>query len=158
MGEMADRVEHFADRLVSKTRVLTACLASAAKWAEIDPCHPDGVAVRNEIVKLEPEVSCVLNDLVALTQECEVCLRARVSSDGAPLHLRDEQRIAAAVADMTTALKEYSKQRESYVSLPGWVEDPTEYLIGSHRFFRETAWPGELLKHRRKTRAVLRTR
>ena len=71
MFEMADRVEQFANRFVSKARLLTAFLDSAVRWAEIDPNHPDVVAARKEIVKIDPEFTTMLNDLVNLTKDCE---------------------------------------------------------------------------------------
>jgi hypothetical protein len=132
---MADRVEQFANRFVSKARFLTFCLASAERWAEIDPNHPDAVAVRKEIVKIDPEFTSLLNDLVNLTKDCETGIQGE-ETNAAPGDSRDEQRIAAAVGEMTAVVKEYTKQRERYAALPNWIEDTnTEFLIGSQRFF-----------------------
>jgi hypothetical protein len=134
--EMADRVEQFANRFVSKARLLTAFLDSAVRWAEIDPNHPDVVAARKEIVKIDPEFTTMLNDLVNLTKDCETDIQGE-EANAAPGDSPDEQRIAAALSEMTAVLKEYTKQRERYAALPNWIEDTnTEFLIGSQRFFR----------------------
>src|ERR1700685_3652598 len=128
MAEMAVRVEQFANRFVSKTQVLTACLASAERWAEIDPNHPDSIAVRKEIKKIEPEFSDLLSDLVKLTKECEAYIQGKgqgkVQGKGrlsaAPCSRADELRITSVVSEMTAAANEYAEQKERYAALPRW--------------------------------------
>jgi hypothetical protein len=156
VAEMADRVEQFANLFVSKARVLTACFASAERWAEIDPNHPDAVAVRKAIAKIDPAFSCMLNDLVKLTKDYEAYLLGKEPRNAALCVRGDEQRIAAAVGEMTAVVREYTKQRERYDALPPWVEDTTEFLIGSHRFFRESAYL-EAPQLGRKTQQVVRS-
>jgi hypothetical protein len=153
---MADRVEQFANLFVSKGRVLTVCLASAERWAEIDPHHPDAVAVRKEIVKIESEFTSLLNDLVNLTRDCATDIQGE-EPNATPGDSLDEQRIAAAVSEMIAVVKEYTKQRERYAALPNWIEDTNaEFLIGSQRFFRQSAFV-EVPQLGRKTHQVVRS-
>jgi hypothetical protein len=156
VAEMTDRAEWFAKRFVSEANVLTACLASAQKWAELDPNHPDSVAVRKTIAKIDPAFSWMLNDLVKLTKDCEGYLLGKDPRNAAPCGRGDEQRIAAAVGEMTAVVREYTKQRERYDALPTRVEDTTEFLIGNHRFFRESPSP-KAPQLRRKTQQVVRS-
>jgi len=121
---MADRVEQFANRFVPKCKVLTARLLSAQSWAEIDPNHPDAIAVRKEIVKTEPEFTRMLNDLVKLTNDCK-------APNATPGDLADEQRMVAALSEMTAVVKECTKQEERYAV---FQECNTEFLIGRRRF------------------------
>jgi len=162
VAEMAVRVEQFANRFVSKAQVLTACLASAERWAEIDPNHPDSIAVREEIKKIEPEFSGLLSDLVKLTKECEAYIQGKGQGNGrlsaAPCSRADELRITSVVSEMTAAANEYAEQKQRYAALPGWVEDTTEFLIGTHRFFQECGWIDGVPKQRRKTRPLTRAR
>ena len=159
MGEIADRVEQFANRFVSKAKVLTARLVSSRRWAEIDSNHPNAVAFRKETVEIDPEFTRMLNDLVKLTNDCEAHIQGKEPLD-APAGLADKQRIAAAVGEMTAVVKEYTKQKERDTALPKWLStcgvlrrsdtssthvlslQPTagvwgtnaEFLIGSSRF------------------------
>jgi len=107
---MADRVEQFANCFVPKVKVLTACLVSAQRWAEIDPNHPDAVAIRKEIAKIDPEITCMLNDLVNLAEDCKPYVHGKEPPNAAPGHLADEQRIAATLGEMTAVVKECTIQ------------------------------------------------
>lgn len=143
MTEMADRMEQLAKRVVSKARVFTGCVGSAERWAEIDSSHPDAVAVWKETGKVDAEFARLLNDFVKLARDCEAYIQAN-DPYSAPVDFADEQRIAEAVGEITAVAKEYTKQRERYAALPNWIEDTnTEFLIGSHRFFRQSAWVNE---------------
>jgi methionyl-tRNA synthetase len=135
---MADRVEQLANRVVSKARVFTVCLGSAERWAEIDSSHPDAVAVRKEIGKIDAEFARLLNDFVKLATDCEAYIQGN-DPYNAPVDSPDKQRIAAAVGEITAVVNEYTIQKERYAALPHWVEE-AEFLIGSHRFFRQCSW------------------
>ena len=144
-------------------RVTTACLASAERWAEIDPNHPDSVAVRKEIEKIQPEFTSLLDDLRRLTRECKfLYLQGTGQGSGkysaTPCNRADELRITSAVREMTVAVNEYAEQKERYAALPRWVEDTTEILIGSHRFFQECSLIDRGPKQRRQTRQLTRAR
>ncbi|MGA9805354.1 MAG: hypothetical protein WBQ46_19045 [Terriglobales bacterium] len=110
MSEMADRVEQFANCFVPKVKVLTACLVSAQRWAEIDLTHPDAVAIRKEIEKIDPEITRMLHDLVNLAEDCKPYRHGEELPNAAPGLLADEQRIAAALRKMTAVVKECTKQ------------------------------------------------
>jgi len=110
VSEMADRVEQFANCFVPKVKVLTACLVSAQRWTEIDPNHPDAVAIRKEIAKIDPEITCMLNDLVNLAEDCKPYIHGKEPPNAAPGHLADEQRIAATLGEMTAVVKECTIQ------------------------------------------------
>ncbi len=131
MSEMADRVRQFANRFVPKVKVLTARLAGAQRWAEIDPNHLDAIAVRKEIANFDREFTRVLNDLVKLTQECTPYLHSKQPTNTSG-DLSDERRIAAALRETTAVVKECTKQEERYATLKNFK---TEFLIGSSRFF-----------------------
>ena len=110
MSEMANRVEQFTNCFVPKVKVLTACLVCAQRWAEIDPNHPDAVAIRKEIAKIDPEITGMLNDLVNLAEDCKPYRHGEEPPNAAPGLLADEQRIAAALRKMTAVVKECTKQ------------------------------------------------
>jgi primosomal protein N'' len=134
---MADRVEQFASRFVPKVEILTALLATAQRWAKIDPHHPDAVRVRKEIAKIDSEFTRMLNDLVQLVQECQPYMDPSDVAGCDPEADQDyETRIAPALSHMTAAIKECTKQKEQYAALSGQVEESdAEFLIGSGRFF-----------------------
>ena len=117
MGEIADRVEQFANPFVSKAKVLTARLVNSQTWVEIEPVDPSAVALRRESVTIDPEFTRMLNDLVKLTQDCEAYIRRKEPLE-ASAGLGEVQRIAAAVGEMTAVVKEYTKQRERDAALP----------------------------------------
>jgi hypothetical protein len=133
VSAMADRVEEFANRFISRLEILTTHLVSAQRWAKIDPWHPDAVAVRKEIVKIDSEFTRMLSDLVTLVEECQPYMD---SSNAGAGDLDYETRIAPALAEMTAAIKAVTKEKEHYAALPSGVEEiETEFLIGSGRFF-----------------------
>ena len=121
MSEMADRVEQFANRFVPKAKVLTARLVSAQRWAEIDPCHMDAVAVGKEIAKFDPEFTRMLNDLVKLTEDCKPHIDGNKSPNTVPDDQANEQRIAAALGEMTALIKECTQGYERWAALPNRV-------------------------------------
>ena len=116
-GEIADRVEQFANPFVSKAKVLTARLVNSQTWVEIEPVDPSAVALRKEIVTIDPEFTRMLNDLVKLTQDCEAYIRRKEPLE-ASAGLDEVQRIGAAVDTMTAVVMEYTKQRKRETSLP----------------------------------------
>jgi hypothetical protein len=120
VGEIADRVEQFANRFVSKTRVSTARLVSSRRWVETNPDDPSAVAIRKEIATIDPEFTRMLDDLVKLTNDCEAYIRKDELLD-ASAGLAEVQRIRAAVGAMTAVVKEYAKQRERDTALPKWL-------------------------------------
>lgn len=120
MGEIADRVEQFANRFVPKAKNLTARLVSSRRWAEVDTDHPNAVVFRKEIVIVDPEFTSMLNDLMKLAKDCEAYVQGNAPLD-APVALADKQRIVAAVGAMTAVVKEYTKQRERDTALPKWL-------------------------------------
>ena len=138
VSDKADRVEQFANGFVPKVKVLTIRLVSAQMWAEIDPNHPDAVAVRQEIAKIDPEFTRMLNDLVKLTNECKPYMNGKQPPNANPGDLADERRMVAALSEMTAVVKECTKQEERYVALRNRVKETNnEFLIGNHRFFQE---------------------
>ena len=121
MSERADRVEQFANRFVPKARVLTASLVSAQRWAQIDPYHMDAVAVRKEIAKFDPEFIRMLYDLVKLTEDCKPPIDDNASPNAVPDDQANEQRIAAALGEMTALIKECTQEYERWAALPNRV-------------------------------------
>ena len=117
MGDIADRIEQFANRFTSKIKVLTAQLVSSQTWVEIEPVDPSAAALRRESVTIDPEFTRMLNDLVKLTQDCEAYIRRKEPLE-APAGLAELQRIAAAVGEMTAVVMEYAKQRKRETALP----------------------------------------
>ena len=144
---MADRVEQLAKRVASRARDFTVCLDSAERWAEIDPSHPDAVAVRKETGKVDAEFARLLNDLVELINDCVAHIHCNDRYIAGPVDLADVQRITVAVGAMIAVVNEYTIQKKRYAALPHWVDD-TEFLIGSHRFFRQSAWVDEVPRRR----------
>ncbi len=161
MTEMADRVEQFANRFVPRVRDLTARLASSQREREIYPGHPNRLNLRSEIVNIEQEFSRMLDDLVRLTNECEAYLLGKELFNATSSLRSGEQRIAAAVREMTALIQEYAKERDRIAALskrlaPGRIlrrnhdysstQRPSahppakvgggtvEFLIGSRRF------------------------
>jgi len=133
VSHMADRVEQFANRFIPRVQILTTHLVSAQRWAKIDPTHPEAVAVRREIAKFDSEFTHMLTDLVKLVEDCQPYMDP---SSAATRDLAYETRIAPALADMTAAIREVTKEKEHYAALPGWLEESNaEFLIGSGRFF-----------------------
>jgi hypothetical protein len=133
VSPVADRVEEFANRFIPRVEILTTHLVRAQRWAKIDPRHPDAVAVRKEIVKIDSEFTPMLSDLVKLVHDCQPYVD---SSNAAAADLDYETRIAPALAKMTAAIKAVTKEKEHYAALPIWVEEiEAEFLIGSGRFF-----------------------
>jgi hypothetical protein len=116
VGDIADRIEQFANPFVSKAKVLTARLVNSQTWVEIEPVDPSAVALRKETT-IDPEFTRMLNDLVKLTQDCEAYIRRKEPLE-ASAGLGEVQRIAAAVGEMTAVVKEYTKQRERDAALP----------------------------------------
>jgi hypothetical protein len=114
-------VEQFANRFVPQARVLTARLVSAQRWAEIDPYHMDAVAVRKEIAKFDPEFIRMLYDLVKLTGDCKPPLDDNESPNAVPDDQANEQRIAAALGEMTALIKECTQEYERWAALPNRV-------------------------------------
>jgi hypothetical protein len=116
------------------------------------------VAFKKEMVTNDSEFIRMLDDLVKLIQDCETYIRGNGPLEGSA-GLAELQRIAAAVGEMTTVVKEYTRQRERDTALPKWLTtcgvlrrsgnasthvlslQPTsawstnaEFLIGSRRF------------------------
>jgi hypothetical protein len=117
VGDIADRIEQFANPFVSKAKVLTARLVNSQTWVEIEPVDPSAVALRKEIVTIDPEFTRMLNGLVKLTQDCEAYIRRKEPLE-ASAGLAEVHRIAAAVGEMTAVVREYTKQRERDAALP----------------------------------------
>jgi hypothetical protein len=131
MCELADRLEQFADRFVPQVERMTARLASSRRWEEVDPNHMDAVALRREIAKFDPQFTRMLGELVALTQEHEAP-GLGVAYLGADA---DARRIAAAMSEITTAIKQCTREQERRVLLDARLgEASQDILTGSRRF------------------------
>lgn len=117
MGDLADRIEQFANRFISKAKALTARLVNSRTWVELEPVDPCAVVFRREIVTTDSEFTRMLNDLVKLTQDCEAYIRSQVPLD-VPSGLAEVQRIARVVGEMTAVVNEYTTQRERQITLP----------------------------------------
>ena len=133
MSPIADRVQEFSNRFIPRVEILTTHLVRAQRWARIDPRHPDAVAVRREIVKIDSEFTRMLSDLVKLVEDCQSYMDSSNTAAADPDY---ETRIAPALAAMTAAIKAVTREKEHYAALPSLAEEiDAEFLIGSGRFF-----------------------